>query len=480
MNGFIGPVSYLLTLLIALVSSSAHAYERDDEVGYVDPSLYSSQSTETPEAPPSEERDRKFNLALDALGIPAEPAPAFDSYPTQYTVSKDELQSHLAAIDPDGGLSRYLDLNFMRLSLYRDFFSQLLPRSFLEYSYSFAPAGPSQDSDWLVERLKRIALRAQQPLFVAPLEGLKVVIDPGHMGTEDWDTATGKYVRFGGRKVSEGEIALSTSLLLANELELLGATVTLTRTKNGTVAKTTPETFDVTPYLRQYFYNSKDSWMRPLLSQPDATVIRSVKSAAETSRAYSDLQRGQFFIGGEDLEARSKIIDAVNPDIVIDIHFDANQANQLQSAENSVEAFVPGGVRKEETGSRIIRSYHLKHLLEVRRWNESVNLAGFMTGELSKSTGLPLMTLPEFLTSIKVKDGVYARNLYISRRNLRALTVYLECLHYDHVSEFYKLSNATQIGYYRGTSFRYPARLNAVVKGLRDGFLRYFREMKTF
>ncbi len=480
MNGFFGPSSFFLTLLIALSSFGAHAFERDDEVGYLDPNLYSTPPNPGEDSPPSEERDRKFKLALDTLGIPPEPAPAFDFFPIHYAVSKDQLQSHFSAIDPDGGIQRYLDLNFLRVSLYREFFSSLLPQSFLEYSYPFAPTGTSQDSGWLIEKLKRVAQRAQQPLYVAPLEGLKIVIDPGHMGTDEWDTLTGKYVRFGGKKVSEGEIALSTALLLANELETLGATVTLTRTKNGPVAKTTPENFDVTPYIHQYFYNSKDSWMSSLLNQPDATVIRSVKNASETARAYSDIQRGQFFIGGEDLEARSKIIDAVNPDIVIDIHFDANQANQLQSIDNSIEAFVPGGVRKEETGSRIVRSYHMKHLLEVRRWNESVNLAGFMTAELSKSTGLPLLDLPEFLSSVKVKDGVYARNLYINRRNLRALTVYLECLHYDHVSEFYKLSNNSQTGHYRGNSFRYPARLNSVVKGLRDGFLRYFKEMKTY
>jgi hypothetical protein len=217
----------------------------------------------------------------------------------------------------------------------------------------------------------------------------------------------------------------------------------------------------------------------PLLSKTtsDRNFIAAVKAAPETTKAYTDLQKGQFFIGGEDLEARSRIIDAVNPDIVLDIHFDANQANQLQNVDSSVEAFVPGAVRQDETGSRVTRSYHLKHLLEVRRWNESVNLAASMTGELSRSTGQPLLDRPEFLTSIRVKDGVYARNLYISRRNLRALTVYLECLHYDHVSEFNRLATNTEQGSYHGSFFRYPARLNAVVAGLKTGFLKYFKEM---
>ncbi|NDG84245.1 MAG: hypothetical protein EBX52_04305 [Proteobacteria bacterium] len=475
MAGFSG----IFTLFIALGALGARAAEMDGEFGYVDPaaSMNSTGAARDGTATdPSEERDRKFGLALDALGIPREPEPGFNGFPLPNEVNQSEVAAHLDAIDPDGGLRRYLDFKNSTVSLFKEFFTPLLPVSFIDYIYPFRNSGASSDSFQLLFKLERSARRIKQPLFVNPLEGLKIVIDPGHMGTEDWDTSTGKYVRFGGRKVSEGQIALSTSLLLANELEALGATVILTRTRNGTVAATTPETFDHRPYLNQYFYNAKDSWMSDLLKKPDAALIQSVKNAPETARAYSDTQRTQFFIGGEDLEARSKIIDRENPDIVIVIHFDANQSDQLQNSEASVEAFVPGGVRQGETGSRLMRSYHLKHLLEVNRWNQSVNLAAAMTSELARNTGLPLLSQPEFLTSIKVKDGVYARNLYLNRRNLKALTVYMECLHYDHVGEFYKLSSNFVSGSYHGSPFRYPARLDAVVSGLRDGMIRYFKE----
>jgi N-acetylmuramoyl-L-alanine amidase len=215
--------------------------------------------------------------------------------------------------------------------------------------------------------------------------------------------------------------------------------------------------------------------MAPLLRLDDQSLIQAVKAAPETRKAYSYVQRTQFFIGGEDLEARSKIIDQVNPDVVIDIHFDANKLDALQSGETAIEAFVPGGVRANETGSRTIRSLHLKHLLDVQRWNESVNLASSIVQEMSKSLGLPLQDTPDFLTSVRVKDGVYARNLYINRRNLNALMVYLECLHYDSVSEFSNLTVLDQNGSYHGSSFRYPKRLNSVVQGIRAGILKYFQ-----
>ena len=388
------------------------------------------------------------------------------------------MESHLSAIDPDGALGKYLDVEQDQLSLFRDFFSSGIPNSLLDFFFRFQSAPASADSEFLIYRLRQISGQVNQVLYTAPLSGLRIVIDPGHMGSEDWDHLTGKFVAVGGKSVSEGDIALLTSLLLAEELEKLGATVTLTRTENGSVASTSLNSFDPSPYLNQYFYNSLDSWMSGYFYLGDQNFLSSVKNAPETEKAFSSQQRTQFYISGEDLEARSKIIDTSNADLVIDVHYDANRSNELQSGDNSIEAFVPGGIRTGETGSRIMRSYHLKHLLEVRRWNESVNLASSMIEEMSKSLGLPLQNRSEFLTSIKVKDGVYAMNLYINRRNLRSLMVYLECLHYDHVREFPKLAVKDQLGSYHGRTFYYPRRLDQVVKGARDGILRYFRELR--
>ena len=470
---------FLLPLALLLLETKAHAYETDEEPGYLDPSDPAGPGKKrrhhSEQAPPPGDRIRKLNLALDALKIPREGSPWIE--PMGPVASFDDLQAHFPAMDPDGGLRRYLNFEPLQVSLFREFFSQILPSAFLEFSTPLHAGSGSFDSPMLVDRLHRIADQVRQPLYTAPLSGLTIVIDPGHMGTDVWDTATGKYVQIGPNKVSEGMLSLWTSYLLAQELENLGARVALTRERPGPVSGADPDTFDASPYRNQTFYNGIDSWMAPFTNQSDDAFISAVKSAPETAKAFSRDQIIQYFISGEDLEARSRIIDQVNPDLVLDIHFDANQANQLQNIDDSIEAFVPGGIRANETGSRILRGYHLKHLLDVRRWNESVELASSILQEMSGSLNLPLQNLPEFLTSIRVKDGVYARNLYINRRNLHALTVYLECLHYDHVSEFRGLTVNNRIGNFRGQPFRYPARLNAIVSGIRAGVLRYFRNL---
>jgi len=477
----------LLGLALSIVPAlpPARAYEIDEAPGYLHPEDSIPSLSPIPDhgSPASEAgvsiptRLRKLNLALKALGIPEERAPDFIDFPSPASISQEAFESNLPMLDPDGALRRYLRLESNQLSLFRDFFSPGVSESLLEFFFPFQSKTPAADSAPLIERLRRIGTQVRQDLYEFPLSGLRVLIDPGHMGNEEWDHLTGKFVTVGGKTVSEGAIALSTSLLLATELENLGAEVTLTRETNGPVARTTLDSFDPTPHVNQYFYNGLDSWMSAFFQLDDARFVTEVKNAPETARAFSASQRAQYFISGEDLEARSRIMDEVRADLVIAVHYDASRSNELQNGDRSIEAFVPGGIRQSETGSRVSRGQHLKHLLEVRRWNESVSLASSMMGSMSESLGLPLLNRPEFLTSVKVKDGVYARNLYLNRRNLHSLMVYLECLHYDHVREFSRLTVQDQIGTYRGRSFRYPSRLNDVVRGAREGILNYFKNL---
>lgn len=477
-------------LLVSLVCASvAHGYEVDDQPGYLSGAEADLSTGGNPGDGPGggdislnrqeiEARLRKFHLALKALGIPEEGAPSFAGFPDPHLVASHEVVSRLPSLDPDGGLRRYLSIDALQISLFRDLLPSLALRpGSTEFLYPFSPMGSSQDSVQLLSRLKLVAKQVSQPLLTKPLKGLRVVLDPGHMGTPEWDEITGKHVRYKGKRVSEGEIALWTSYLVANELEKLGAEVILTRDEPGTVASTAPFSFDPSPFIAQYFYNAIDSWMAPWFSLKDEAFVAKVKNAPETQKAFSERQKVQFFLGGEDLEARARLIDQVRPDIVINVHYDASKTDQLQSEDNTIEAFVPGGIRRTEAGSRIFRSQHLKHLLEVRRWNESVSLASEIIGEMSTRLKLPLLNQPEAFTGIKVKDGVYARNLYLNRRNLNSLEVFLECLHYDHTLEFRRLLVRDQQGVFRGRSFRYPARVGQVAQGIRDGLLRYFHQL---
>lgn len=469
-------ITALVALQITASPQSALAYESEDSFGYQDlhemgeaPSFEINQSDAT--------RVQKFEAALETLGIPLESAPDFSNFVHANEANQREVQNHLPYIDPDGGLSRYLSIANGNLQMFRDFFKSMISLDYLEYQQSLSTQNSSNDSFPLIERLKAVANRTQAHQAF-PLLGLKILIDPGHMGGNEWDNHTGKFVSVNGRKVSEGNLNLWTALLTAQRLEKLGATVLLTREQAGPVSTEDYKTFDTTPFINHFFYSSMDDWMAPYLEKSIDEVRSSIKSAPSVEKAYSEAQRLQFFISGADLEARAKMIDSFNPDITLDIHFDATKTDQLQNTRQSLEAFVPGSFRKNETGSRKSKALALKQLLEVRRWNQSVELADHVTGAMSNSLKIPRLNVPEAFSAIKVRDGVYARNLYITRRALSSLVVYLECLHYDHVKEHRRLSVLDRTGFYRAKSFSYPSRLDTISRGIEAGILSYFQNLK--
>lgn len=433
------------------------------------------------------QRMEKFEQLLLALGIPLEDRPNFSGLPSPFLAAQSEVLEMLKFIDPDNGFRRYLDLSFDSVSLFRDFFSHILPYSFLEFRYPLKTEGESLDSPELISRISSVIQRNQlafqyfiNPHYqLIPLAGLKVLIDPGHMGGNIWDTRTGKFVKSRGYKVSEGDLNLWTSILLAQELAALGADVRLTRDSQNPVAQESFETFNDAPFRHDYFYNGVDDWIGQYLHLSSSEIISAVKKDPKYERAYSEKGRTDFFVTGADLLARTQQMDEFKPDVTIDIHYDASENYKLQNSYNDVEAYVPGSFRMNEVGSRKNKAFAFEHLLEARRWKESVELASQVTQSMSRELNLPLLKTPQFLSGIKVKDGVYARNLFITRRALNGLVIYLECLHYDNVHEFARMTKRTKKGHYKGVNFSYPARVDEVVQGIKKGLLNYFGAQPT-
>jgi len=420
-------------------------------------------------------RLQKFSVALQTLGIPPEAKPDFAELPSHTALTQTDFETQLSYIDPHLGLRRYFDITSTAVSTFQNFFSLsggILP----EYRFNFSRHSAPSDSEGLINHLNQISGQVKSNI-AEPLQGLKIVLDPGHMGTDFWDEATGKYVKLEDKKVSEGDLNLWTAYLVANELEDLGAMVTITRTEAGPVTKSNLQNFNATPFINQYFYDSLDNWMEKYLALDEAEIKETIKEKPEVKKAYTSDQQEQFFIEGEDLEAREKIIEALQPDITLDIHYDAEDSTKLQDSNDAMETFVPGGLLETESGSRLMRAYAMNQLLSVRRFNESVNLASELVHAMSLSEGVSLESVNGYYNAemIKGKDGVYARNLYISARNITSLMIYVECLHYDHVKEFNQLTELTESGIYRGIHFQYPKRINAVAQGVKNGLLNYFK-----
>ena len=78
------------------------------------------------------------------------------------------------------------------------------------------------------------------PMKGKPLAGLRIAIDPGHIGGK-WAKMEERWFQIGkGKPVTEGDMTLRVAKLLEDRLKKLGAEVRLTRTGTSPLTKTRP------------------------------------------------------------------------------------------------------------------------------------------------------------------------------------------------------------------------------------------------
>ncbi len=446
-------------------------------------------------------RLERFNATLSLSGFPLEPRPMeLDELPPENTITQSDFQENLGYIDGFFAIKDYLTYRpamnqqeVATLELYNDFSAQhQLPESYLEYKTTLKNSGTSEDSAGLMQSLAQIS---QQSKSDEPLKGLKVAIDPGHMGGDFWDKETGKFVKpvktkpstlLGESvKVSEADLNLNTAFLVATELEQLGAEVLITRTGQTTVTSKTMEDSKQywTPFRMEYIYGAMDSWLFPYNKKSDSVYMNEFQDCVKDKDRDTKWIDSNYYIQGEDLQARIEKINAFKPTITLDIHYDADTV-ELQHSLDEVKTYIPGGFMntnynalpslqiQRESGSRKTRALALKHLLEPNRWNESKKLAQSIVSSITTHTGVEARDVT--YNGFKVSKGVFTRNLYITLHSTQGLIVYIEGLNYDYTEEYERMIKVDQTGIYHGIPFNYPKRIAQVAKGISDGVIRYF------
>lgn len=245
-----------------------------------------------------------------------------------------------------------------------------------------------------------------------PMAGIKIAIDPGHIAG-DWETAVAesRFVELYGVEKEvirffEGELTLSTSLVLRDSLERLGAEVMLTREKPNFSA------------LDMSYEEWKQTELLDTLIRKGYGLERAESIVKYTSPAY--MYRKYFL--DSDLDARADKINYFKPNFTIVIHFnaDANNENFLKPTKRNYSmVFVPGSYLAGEMSTKIERFDFLRTLL-TDHLQESTKLSEYVMEAFVNELKVPAVRnyqAPAYLTrlSMKVQSGVYARNLRLNR-----------------------------------------------------------------
>jgi hypothetical protein len=317
-------------------------------------------------------------------------------------------------------------------------------------------------------KARPLAWRPAARLGAAPanrtLAGLRLVLDPGHLGGEWGRMEERSFQRPGDHPVQEGDLTLAVCQRAATQLRALGAEVTLVREKAG---PTTPFTAEA---------------LRPAARRE--LEDRGVRDARETYADIHDPQRGatvqyeaeRLFYRVAEIRQRARLVNTkLKPDIVVCVHFNADDwsdaDNPVFTPNNDLHILIHGCY---SAGELRYDDQRLDMLIKLLNGSHAEELACGqpVAAALAKATALPPFTYLGGNAVAASADGyLWARNL-LANRLYECPVVFLEPYRMNNELTYARIQAGDYDGEreFSGQSFRSLIReyADAIVTGLAD------------
>lgn len=284
------------------------------------------------------------------------------------------------------------------------------------FTLRFAESDASQNH---VPRLWRPARTLGATTDQKPLAGLRVALDPGHLGGK-WAKMEERWFKFGDNApVTEGDLTLRVSKLLAVRLRQLGAKVLFVRDSTNPVTPRRPDDFKT--LARKILIKNGVPTPRPEASDSNDPLKE------QTVRWQSEM----LFYRYSEIRRRAVLVNTkLHPDVVLCLHFNAegwgDPNNPTLIDANHFHMLVNGSYLKDELELDDERFEMIRRLLS-RAYGEELPMADTVAIEMARQTQLPAFQYPTTLTTTKVGSSgyVYARNL-LATRIYRCPVIYCE------------------------------------------------------
>src|SRR5438094_10395214 len=237
-----------------------------------------------------------------------------------------------------------------------------------------------------VPRLWRPAKCLPTAMLEKPLSGLKVALDPGHLGGS-WAKMEERWFQVGDTKpVQEGDLTLQVARLLAPRLRELGARVSFVRNSDEPTTAKRPDDF------REL---ARKILIKNGVPQPRADVLDPNDPAKEqTIRWQSEI----LFYRYSEIRRRTALVNVkLHPDLVLCLHFnaegwgDANNPSLIDA--NHLHLLVNGSYLQPELELDDERFEMVRRLLS-RAFDEELPLAEAIAVAMANETQLPTYEYP--------------------------------------------------------------------------------------
>ncbi len=301
-----------------------------------------------------------------------------------------------------------------------------------------------------------------------PLAGVKIAIDPGHLGG-DWAKIEERWFQIGDTvPVTEGDMTLRVAQLLAPQLSKLGAEVTLVRTAPGATTPERPETLRDAARAELHLQGIADP--PETYAGPDDPLRR------DSVQFQSEL----LFFRAAEIRHRAEIVNTrIQPDVLLCLHFDADAWGDPSTPGFTpniyLHALINGTYSAAELRNDDVRHDMLLKLL-ARTADEEIAACETVVHTMARRLALP----PRIYTRDTARRPgpsayVWARNL-LANRLYRCPVVFLEPYAMNNREVWERIQAGDYVGERevagsrRSSIFREYA--DAVAEGMRTRFSR--------
>ncbi len=348
---------------------------------------------------------------------PLAPAPDWAILePYQKTITRAAFEHLLQSVySLDGAFLKYLDLSDDHAVVYSD-----LEHTNKVFTLQFAT---SEASELPLPKTYRTHLVSSDP--IRPLAGLKIALDPGHIGG-DWALLEERYFKVGDDpSVEEAELNTKTCEILAELLQADGAEIV---------------------WIKHAYKPTTNLRPDDLVEAAKQAQLQSHGSMSEKALKHT---AAQLFYRTAEIRARAVIQHALKPDLTICVHYNAddwNDPNHPTLTQHSrLVIFVNGSYEHSEVRNDDVKCDLLRKLLD-RDAAQEIRGCDLVGAEMLKNLGYP----PEsYVSYFAHRQGsvpsVYARNL-IASRIYYGPVVYCEGPYMNAKDAYYRIIAGDYIG----------------------------------
>jgi hypothetical protein len=381
----------------------------------------------------------------------------------QETITRDEFVRQLERVYVPRGLNKELirvEDQQVQLRLWRDK-EEWFTLRFAADEKSRKPLNRS----W---RPAAALLRAEKGQELA---GLKIAIDPGHLGGR-WAKMEERWFQVGdSAPIMEGDMTLLVAKLLQPRLEQLGANVSLVREELEPATAKRPD--DLREVSRQILLragntNPRDDYNGPADPLKEQTIR---------------WQNERLFYRNSEIRERATLVnEKIKPDVVLCLHFNAEAWNDPLNPtlidRNHLHLLINGSYLADEVEFDDIRFEMLQRLLQ-RMHDEELPLADTLAKSMAKHTELPPY---EYTTENVVRVGstgyVYARNL-LATRVFGVPVIYFEPYVMNSDEVFWRIQAGDYEGIRNVNGTDRPSIFREYANSIVDGLVEYYRAARA-